>query len=126
MNKYIDKAKKILDDSSKFDKLAEGADEKFKNINDDSNKVNTFIKQIKTFVRMVKAHFNGKYSSFSTKSILLMIAGIVYFVTPVDLIPDFIPALGFTDDFTVIFFIYRSLSGDIERFETWEKQQTVE
>lgn len=75
---------------------------------------------------MVKAHFSGKYTSFSIKSILLMIAGIVYFVTPIDLIPDFIPALGFTDDITVVFFIYRSLSEDIEMFESWEKQKTAE
>lgn len=126
MNKYIDKAKKILDDSSKFDKLVDGAGEKFKNLDDEDSKVSTFMSQLKMFVRMVKAHFSGKYSSFSTKSILVMIAGIIYFVTPFDLIPDFIPALGFTDDITVIFFIYRSLSGDIERFEVWENHNVTE
>lgn len=121
MNKYIDKAKKIFDDSSKFKDLEDGADKKLDKLDGDDNKVSQLIQQLKLFIRMVKMHFNGKYSSFSTKSILIMIAGLVYFVTPIDLIPDFIPALGFTDDITVIYFIYRSLSTDIEKFKSWEK-----
>jgi len=32
----------------------------------------------------------------------ILIAAIAYFVLPIDAIPDFIPALGFTDDATII------------------------
>jgi uncharacterized membrane protein YkvA (DUF1232 family) len=32
----------------------------------------------------------------------LMLAGLAYFVLPIDAIPDFIPALGYTDDAAVI------------------------
>ncbi|MEL7148653.1 MAG: YkvA family protein [Bacteroidota bacterium] len=123
MNKFIDKAKQIVDDTSRFKKLENDAGQKFERLDDDDNKISQFIDQLKLFIRMVKMHFSGKYSAFSAKSILIMIAGLVYFVTPVDLIPDFIPALGFTDDITVIFFIYRSLRGDIEEYIAWETRQ---
>ncbi|MGB3463823.1 MAG: DUF1232 domain-containing protein [Cyclobacteriaceae bacterium] len=122
MNKYIDKAKKILNDSNKFDNLADGVNKKFGNLNDEDNKIGQFIHQLKLFVRMVRAHFSGSYSAFSPKSLLIMIAGLVYFITPFDLIPDFIPALGFTDDISVIYFIYKSLNVDIEKFQLWEKE----
>ena len=122
MNKYIDKAKKILDDSSSFDKLVKGVNKKFEDLDSEDNKVGQFIHQLRLFIRMVKAHFTGTYSAFSPKSLLILIAGLVYFITPFDLIPDFIPALGFTDDISVIFFIYKSLHVDIEKFELWEKE----
>lgn len=122
MKKYIDKAKKILDDSSKFDDLVKGINKKFENFDSEDNKIGQFLHQLKLFIRMIKAHFSGSYSAFSPKSLLIMIAGLVYFITPFDLIPDFIPALGFTDDISVIFFIYKSLHVDIEKFQLWEKE----
>lgn len=112
-----------MDDSSKFKKLEDDAGKKFDKMGDDDSKIRQVIRHLKLFIRMVKMHFSGKYTAFSTKSILVMIAGLIYFVTPLDLIPDFIPALGFTDDITVIFFIYRSLKTDIEHFSEWEKSK---
>lgn len=123
MNKFIDKAKQIIDDSAKFQKLEDDAGKKFEKLDEDDNKISQLIDHLKLFIRMVKMHFSGKYSAFSTKSILIIIAGLVYFVTPIDLIPDFIPALGFTDDITVIFFIYKSLRKDIDKYAAWEQRQ---
>jgi uncharacterized membrane protein YkvA (DUF1232 family) len=33
---------------------------------------------------------------------LLIVGGIVYIISPFDLIPDFLPVLGYTDDFGVL------------------------
>ena len=126
MNKFISKAQQIFEDSSRFDKLEDDAGKKFEKLDGDDNKISQFVDQLKLFIRMIKSHFSGKYSSFSTKSVLIMIAGLVYFVTPIDLIPDFIPALGFTDDITVIFFIYKNLRTDIEQYAAWEERQNTE
>ena len=34
---------------------------------------------------------------------------------------DFIPALGFTDDISIVYWVYTSIQEDIEKFEAWEK-----
>ena len=40
----------------------------------------------------------------------MIVGALGYFILPVDLIPDFIPALGFTDDAAVLLYLVRTLS----------------
>ena len=56
------------------------------------------------------------------KSIALIVAGILYFTYPMDLIPDFIPVAGIIDDVALIAWIYKSVQEDIEKFLEWEKR----
>ena len=69
---------------------------------------------------MIRAYVSGEYRELPWRTLIILVAGILYFVTPLDLIPDFIPALGFVDDISVIFWIFKSFSEDLEKFEEWE------
>jgi len=43
-----------------------------------------------------------------------------------DVVPDFIPLLGFSDDLSIIYFIFKNFKSDIEAFKVWElNQQSV-
>ena len=68
---------------------------------------------------MIQMHFSGEYKAFSTKTILAFVFGLVYFVTPTDLIPDFIPALGFGDDIALLYWIFKNFADDIRQFESY-------
>ena len=50
-----------------------------------------------------------------------MVAGLIYFIYPVDLIPDFIPVSGLIDDVAFIAWIYDYIKEDIDKFLEWEK-----
>lgn len=41
------------------------------------------------------------------------VGALAYWILPIDLIPDFLPAVGFVDDATAVFFAYKALSGQI-------------
>lgn len=43
----------------------------------------------------------GKYKDYELKKLTIIVGAIVYVVTPVDLLPDFIPA-GFVDDLSIL------------------------
>ena len=70
---------------------------------------------------MVRAHVTGAYRAFSPVSLLMFVFALVYFITPIDVLPDFIPALGFTDDLTVVLLILKRFSADVEKYRTWEQ-----
>jgi len=53
----------------------------------------------------------------------MVVFGLVYFVMPVDMIPDLLPAMGFTDDLAVLLMIFKRFSTDIDRFRQWEQSQ---
>jgi uncharacterized membrane protein YkvA (DUF1232 family) len=57
------------------------------------------------------------------ETIVWAIAAIIYFVSPIDLIPDFIPVVGYLDDVVVIGWVAASISTDIENFREWEESQ---
>lgn len=73
--------------------------------------------------RLVKAYALGQYRGIPWKTVLLIIAAIIYFISPIDLLPDLLPITGFTDDFGVLLWVYNSVSGEIDKFITWEKTQ---
>ncbi|MFZ6009018.1 MAG: YkvA family protein [Bacteroidota bacterium] len=75
--------------------------------------------------RLVKAYANGQYRGIPWKSLLVITAAIIYFISPLDLLPDFIPVTGLTDDFGVLLWVYNSLNTEIDKFLTWEKSQVT-
>jgi len=80
---------------------------------------NDFVLKIQALVRMVKMHISGQYKiRFNT--LIYVVFALVYFIFPTDSIPDFIPALGFSDDLTVVYFVFKKIEKDISEFILWE------
>ncbi len=50
-------------------------------------------------------------SDIPMSDVLLLAGAIAYFVCPADAIPDFIPALGYTDDLAALTFAYKKAYG---------------
>lgn len=73
--------------------------------------------------RLLRAYAQGEYRTIPWKSLLLVVAAILYFINPIDLIPDLMPLIGLTDDFGILFMVYKSLGSDIDKFLEWEKSQ---
>ena len=82
----------------------------------------SFKKKLSTLVRMGKAHLSGEYKAFSNRSFFLLVFALFYFITPIDSIPDFLPALGFTDDISVVYFVFKQIANDITLFTKWENK----
>jgi uncharacterized membrane protein YkvA (DUF1232 family) len=77
-------------------------------------------------IRMAKAIVTLEYRKLPWVSFVRLVAGLLYFVTIADLVPDFIPFLGFTDDALIIAWVYNALAADLQAFEEWETTYAVE
>lgn len=75
--------------------------------------------------RMLRAWMQGDYKNISTKSIIAVVAAFIYFVNPLDLIPDFIPIIGQLDDIFILGYLIKMVNKEIERFMAWENEQKV-
>ena len=73
-----------------------------------------------TFLRLIKAWAKGTYRQAPWKSIALVIGAVLYFVSPLDAIPDWIPIVGFMDDAFIIGFVMRAIRKDVRAFREWE------
>jgi uncharacterized membrane protein YkvA (DUF1232 family) len=87
--------------------------------------VNAGTAKEKLFVlgRLIKAYATGEYREIPWKTMLLIVAAVIYFVNPLDLLPDLIPVAGLTDDFGILIWVYTSLQTEIDKFILWEQSR---
>ena len=115
----MDDARKTMGDKKKLKEVLSQSTSKLKKLVGDSSQWKELKSKVNVLINMVQAHLSGRYRAFSNSSLLLVVFALVYFITPTDVIPDFIPALGLTDDASVLYLIYRKLSKDIDAFLDW-------
>ena len=118
-----EKAADIMGDKGKMQELANVSREKLQGLNFEDTKISRLAINLRVIIRMIRAYANGSYRDVPWKSLMALIAGVVYFVMPLDLLPDFIPFTGFLDDFTVVMLISGAFQKDIEDFLFWEENK---
>ena len=111
------KAMSIIDNPEKLEETLRRTEEKMNRVD---GVFVQFRDNVQTLLRMIKAFKNGLYKEFPTKTMVVAVIGIIYFVNPFDFVPDLIPILGQIDDMMVISYIFLSLGKDIENFRNWE------
>lgn len=72
-------------------------------------------------VRLFRAWKNGSYRGLSVRTLASMAAALLYVLSPVDLVPDFIPGIGMIDDVVVLALLLQSLAQDLAAFRAWEQ-----
>ncbi len=76
------------------------------------NKKNIF--NLISHLKALKNYMLDKNVAWYRKSVV--VAALVYFVTPIDAIPDFVPVAGFLDDLGVIAAALKFLGSEIKRY----------
>ena len=75
---------------------------------------------LQTMFRLIKASVSGEYTGVPNTTVLAAVAVLVYFLSPIDLIPDFIPVLGLLDDVALVAWFSTTLKGEMDKFHEWE------
>ena len=123
MNKAFDKAtrtaKSTVNSPRKKKKLADAAS-RIASSGKHSLKVFGITGKIKPLVRMVRCSVSREYLDTPWQTIVIITAALIYFVSPFDAIPDFLPFIGFVDDAAIISAVFASISKDVEKFIAWE------
>jgi uncharacterized membrane protein YkvA (DUF1232 family) len=75
-------------------------------------------------IRMLRAYYRREYCDVPQQSLLTIISAVIYFVSPTDFIPDWIPLAGYLDDAFLVGVALESVKNDLDAFMQWEVQQT--
>lgn len=120
---YRRRARSMLRDPQALEALATEARDKLRH--SPSSRIRELGDQIKRLGRLVRAYANGSYREISVGNIALVVGSILYFVTPLDLIPDAIPGAGLIDDATIFAFVLARLDFELGQFAAWERRDAV-
>ncbi len=116
-------ATEIAGDPDRIANLIREVTGKMGDVDESKKKVSEFLDKVRTFIRMLTSYINGEYREIPWKSLVLIIGALVYFMIPIDLIPDFIPASGLLDDISVILLVFHGINEDITGFLEFEKSK---
>lgn len=79
-----------------------------------------------TMMRMTKAWALREYRTVPWKSLVYIVGAIIYFVNPIDVIPDVLGAIGFIDDAAVAAAVIRAVQAQLDAFREWEERGSME
>lgn len=89
----------------------------------ESSHLERFATDISLFISLIKDYYHGNYRKIPYKSISSIVIGLIYILNPIDIIPDFIPVIGYVDDALVIAFCLKMVEKDLRDYEAWKAQQ---
>ena len=109
------RAAEIVKSPDKLRAMVDEAREKAESAGGASNPIAGVIDDLKTMFELLRAVARGDYRL--RKETLILIAGaVLYFLIPIDVIPDFIPVAGFIDDAAVIAWVVKTCKTEIDLF----------
>lgn len=98
---------------------------KIENLFQSNGPLKKFISEVKILFSLVKDYYNGVYREIPWWSISAVVAALIYVISPIDLIPDFIPVIGFIDDAAVVAVCLSLIRNDLENYVQWKNTQGV-
>ncbi|MCB9832115.1 MAG: DUF1232 domain-containing protein [Planctomycetes bacterium] len=99
-------------------------EEKFRKLEDDKpSALEEVWEDLKTLIELIGDYVSGDYTETPWNVIAIVAATVIYFVSPIDAIPDFIPILGFVDDAAMVAFCMKILRDDIRKYRAWKDAQ---
>lgn len=115
------RASKLLNDSGKIQETLKRA---FDKAIDNEGPIAEVFHDLKLLLSLVKDYISGTYREIPYSSIIAAVAGILYFLSPIDFIPDFIPGVGLIDDVFVIGLVLKQIHKDLVKYEEWKSNRS--
>lgn len=114
LNKYADDVsqgdvEKTVKDKSKIDKIFEHVKSLAK-----------YKDEIALVFSMLKDYVKGDYKQVPWRTIAVLVGSLAYVVAPLDLIPDVIPIIGWSDDCLALAGALSFAKMDLEEYKAWK------
>lgn len=84
------------------------------------------LDKIRILTILIKDYFEGNYRGISWGAIAAIAAVLLYILNPFDLIPDFIPVVGYSDDVAALMLLWERVSKAVEIYYRWKTESDKE
>lgn len=117
LRKNMGKAQEMLKDKDKLGKFLKRLEKKIKFI----PKIGYKLSGVIVMASLLRDYSTRKYLDMPIGTMTAVISALVYFVSPIDIIPDTIPFFGLLDDAAVVAACLKMVESDIEEYKRWRE-----
>ncbi|MGI4835729.1 MAG: YkvA family protein [Janthinobacterium lividum] len=120
---FMGRATKLLGKPFKVLTIVNEVADKLADAKSKDNKFKQLFDAALTLVRLVRSYASGEYRELKTTTVVTGLAVLLYVLSPIDLIPDFIPVLGWLDDLSLVSWFAGKFQTELAQFRAWESRQ---
>ncbi len=118
LSSHYKEADELLQDEDKLEDFVQRLERKLKAV----PYIGERIAWIPTLISLVRSYVKKEYTKIPFASIISILAALIYFVSPIDLLPDFIPGIGYIDDVAVLMLVMHMVKDDVDEYKEWKEQ----
>jgi len=85
----------------------------FRRLKEIPDRLQLMTNQVRLLLDLVDDYWSGEYREVPWHSLAVAVVAVLYFVSPSDIIPDYLPAIGHVDDILLIGLAIRLLKKDL-------------
>ncbi|MGT2865854.1 YkvA family protein [Streptococcus fryi] len=118
LKKEFNKSEGLLNNRDELETLLQRVEEKLSLIPTIGKK----LAIIPTLISLIRNYVKGEYTDIPIGSIISIISALIYFLSPIDFVPDFIPGAGLLDDTVVLMTCLKMVESDVYEYRQWRKR----
>lgn len=119
LKKRNKRAERLISDSFKIRNLVKRFLNKIKRIRG----MRPYAETLESMCRMVYDYALKEYTNVSLSTIIIIVSALIYVLSPIDLIPDIIPIVGYLDDIAIIAYVIQTLRVELVKYNVWKKEE---
>ena len=81
---------------------------------------------LKLLQGLCAAWWRGEYRAIGSQALVAVVAALVYFLVPLDMVPDWLLGVGLLDDLAVLAWVLRTWDGELQAYRVWREAQSPE
>lgn len=89
----------------------------------ESGRLGAVREDLQLLLGLCMAWWRGEYRTIGTQALLSVVAGLLYFLTPLDAVPDWLLGVGLLDDLAVLAWVLRTWRGELDAYRAWRAAQ---
>jgi len=109
------KAEKMLENPDKVEKFLKRLEKKLQKL----PVLNDALVYIPKMGLMLNSYIKKQYTEIPIGSIIAILGALLYFVAPIDLIPDIFPGVGYLDDAAMVGAALLLVKSDLDEYMEW-------
>ena len=115
-----EKAASFLEDGGKMDQLLEQVEAKLETV----PKAGIYLAEVPRMIALLKDYIQKDYTEAPKKSLIFIVAALLYLINPKDIIPDKYIGVGLLDDAAVVAACIALTKKDLDAYDAWKDAKT--